>query len=121
VDNEYRTVTLGPWYAEGDDAMSFRLYLGATPHEPVDGMFSFVPCLPADRAGDTQFPRPEIRLPGTVTSHLRQGKKITKLGQLEEAFFLWTEVVGQIETRDLALATTLNPPTVVDPGGGDER
>jgi hypothetical protein len=42
VADHYRAVTRDPWYTEGGDAMSFRLYLGATPIDPVEGMFSFV-------------------------------------------------------------------------------
>ena len=37
--------------------MSFRLYLGATPIDQVEGMFSFVPCVPAVSTEDPRFPR----------------------------------------------------------------
>jgi hypothetical protein len=110
VDGEYWAVTLGPWYAEGDSEMSFRLYLGATPNDPVRGMFSFVPCIPAEGDLDARFARPEIRLPDVITPHLRQGKKITKLHRPEEAISLWTEVRAQVERADLGLATTLITP-----------
>lgn len=117
VDDLYRTVTLGPWYAEGDRGMSFRLYLGATQDDPVEGMFSFVPCVPAGGDVDPRFPRPEIRLPGPITSHLRQGKRITKLTQVDEVLPLWTEVVRQIERQDLGLATKLDAPRTDAPTG----
>jgi hypothetical protein len=110
VNDEYRTVTLGPWYAEGDGEMSFRLYLGATPNDPVEGMFSFVPCVPADGDVDPRFPRPEIRIPGAITSHLRQGKKITKIEQLQGIATLWREVVHQTERQGLAIATRIGVP-----------
>jgi hypothetical protein len=110
VDGEYWAVTLGPWYAEGDSEMSFRLYLGATPNDPVQGMFSFVPCVPVEGDLDARFARPEIRLPEVITPHLRQGKKITRLQRSKEAFSLWTEVRAQVERTDLGLATTLITP-----------
>ena len=53
-------VTAGP-IADNEEA-SFRLYRGATPRDPVDGMFSFFPATPAE--GDSGFPRPVIELPG---------------------------------------------------------
>lgn len=73
--------------------MSFRLYQGATPNDPVEDMFSFVPCVPAEGDFDARFARPEIRLPGVITAHLRPGKKITKLARVEEAPSLWSHVV----------------------------
>jgi hypothetical protein len=109
VDDEYRAATLGPWYAEGDSEMSVRLYLGATPVNPVQGMFSFVPCVPVE-GDDARFARPEIRLPDVITPHLRQGKKNTKLHRPEEAFSLWTDVRAQVERTDLGLAATLITP-----------
>lgn len=110
VADHYWTVTLGPWYAEGGDAMSFRLYIGATPDDPVEGMFSFVPCVPFEGTDDPRFPRPEIRLQGSVTSHLRQGKKLTRLAEPHRAATLWTKVVEQVEGKDLALGTSIEPP-----------
>jgi hypothetical protein len=110
VADHYRTVTLGPWYAEGGDAMSFRLYLGATPIDPVEDMFSFVPCVPAESTEDPRFPRPELQLPGSITPHLRQGKRITRLARQHDAATLWTRVVEQLRDQDLALATRVDPP-----------
>ena len=40
---------------------SRRWYRGATYDEPVDGMFSFFPCVPAEI--ENPFPRPRIELP----------------------------------------------------------
>ena len=105
VADHYRTVTLGTWYAEGGDAMSFRLYVGATPSDPVEGMYSFVPCVHVESTEDPRFPRPELRLPGSITSHLRQGKKITRLARQHDAARLWRRVVEQLSNQDLALAT----------------
>ncbi len=78
-------------------------------------MFSFVPCVPAEGDVDDRFARPEIRLPGLITSHLRQGKRITKLTQVDEVLPLWTEVVRQIERQDLGLATKFDAPRIDAP------
>ena len=52
--------TLEPWHGWNNN-LTFRLYFGATPANPVVGMYSFVPCQPAagTRSG---FPRPIIEL-----------------------------------------------------------
>jgi len=97
VADHYWTVTLRPWQAEGSGATSFRLYLGATPEDPVEGMFSFVPCLPAEGASDLRFPRSEVQLPGVITSHLRQGKKTTKLAEPHDAATIWSQVAEQVD------------------------
>ena len=59
----YWDVTLGPTYkgASASSAGVRRFYRGATYDAPVDGMFSFFPCLPA--AQDTPFARPHLELP----------------------------------------------------------
>ncbi len=54
----FLTVTSDPIAANGRG--SFRLYWGATPDDPVEGMFSFFPAMPAH--GDAGFPRPLIDL-----------------------------------------------------------
>ena len=47
----------------------FRLYRGATPTDPVDGMYSFFPALPA--GADIGFPRPPVVLPATTSTPAR--------------------------------------------------
>jgi len=46
---------------------SFTLYQGATYENPIDGMYSFVPCRRVDR-GDFRFARPELRLPAGIVN-----------------------------------------------------
>ncbi len=62
VPDPYFHVTLRPtWDNPANRAEEFRLYRGATFDSPLDGMFSFFPCMPAgDRVG---FPRPAVILP----------------------------------------------------------
>ena len=103
VSSTYGEVTLDPWYAGDVPAeRSHRLYFGATPETPVDGMFSFFPCLTA-HAAEQGFARPAIRVDRRITQHLLQGKKLTTLDDPEEARELWAEVARQVEQQGLQL------------------
>ena len=67
VPEIYRTATiesLQTWSKKADPHLvELTLFLGATVNEPVHGMFSFVPALPANTgraaSGDVRFRRPE--------------------------------------------------------------
>jgi len=110
VSSTYGDVTLDPWYA-GDvpSKRSHRLYFGATPEAPVDGMFSFFPCLPA-RAADRGFARPEVRIDGRITSHLLQGKKMTPLPDADGGRELWADVARHVEEEGLKLGVRAELP-----------
>lgn len=116
VSETYRAVTMEQWY-KGDvpEGRSFRLYFGATPEDPVHGMFSFFPCLP-DVKGATGFARPAITLPGFVTPHLTQGKKIARDLSADEVRSLWGRVVRQVEREGMCLGTYAALPCAVDDG-----
>jgi hypothetical protein len=103
VSDTYWTVTGVPWYSgQVPPAQSHRLYFGATPEKPVAGMFSFFPCLPhgADGGG---FARPTIDIPGLITPHLTQGKKMARDLNLTEMHELWETVVAQVQAQGLML------------------
>lgn len=110
VPEEYWTVTMGPWYADGGGTQSFRLYRGAIPEEPVHGMYGFVPCLPAD-GGARRFARPEVRLRGSITPHLRQGRKITRFDSFEAIRNAWEQVRAQVEDAGLSSAVRIQHPS----------
>lgn len=119
VSGVYRKVTLEPWYRGSvPEGQSHRMYFGATPEEPVAGMFSFFPCSPYDQ-GERGFARPEIHIPGFITRHLTQGKKIARDLSLTEMGELWKQVVGQVESQGLALGTHAELPP--KRGGGGAR
>ena len=130
ISPTYAAVTISPWYREdfsghgprpaaqtrpgcrepvaaasmtgcgaGD---SFRLYFGATWEEPVDGMFSFFPCLPLANALNG-FGRPEIAIAGSIADNLTQGQKFTDLMNTAQAKRLWDEVVRQVRAAGLSL------------------
>jgi|SRR5581483_7684056 len=103
VSDVYWAVTGDPWYsAEVNPEQSHRLYFAANYEHPIGGMFSFFPCLPhgAYRSG---FARPEITIPGFITSHLFQGKKITRDLNLRELHELWSSVAEQVQQQRLKL------------------
>ncbi len=95
----------------GDADVKLRLYWGATPEDPVGGMFSFFPAMPAGRARG--FPRPGIKLPSwCFTESLRQGHK-QACGLSEESMKpLWDSLVAQVYDAGLVLGThaALPPP-----------
>lgn len=110
VSSTYGDVTLDPWYASDVPAdRSHRLYFGATPESPVEGMFSFFPCLPTNVA-EHGFARPKIRINGLITPHLNQGKKMTPMSDLTGAFGLWAEVARRVEEQGLRLGVRAELP-----------
>lgn len=109
VPEPFLNVTGGPLaadrkLADKPELDGFRLYRGATPDNPVHGMFSFFPATTA--VGDSGFPRPLIddlpdnrinprsfRAPKGQTSHL----------SLYELFDLWSSLIEQVHRNRLVL------------------
>ena len=127
VSHVYKAVTLAPWYGnmlERDKV--FRLYFGATHDAPVDGMFSFFPCLPATD-GAAGFARPQVRIAGVITPSLTQNKKLSCPESTGEMKALWDETVRQITDQGLMLgieaglppAEAIRPPGMVGTHGGE--
>jgi hypothetical protein len=104
VSSTYFRVTVAPWYGNPGETSRqvHRLYFGATYERNVEGMFSFFPCRPHDKALNG-FARPEIFIPDFITRNLTQGKKIARLTNGAEAKELWDEVVTQVLKQGLLL------------------
>jgi hypothetical protein len=114
VSDTYRNVTMEPWYSSPlPERQSHRLYFGATPDNPVGGMFSFFPCQPY-QSDETGFGRPTIGLPGLITPHLTQGKKMTRDLGIAEVTNLWRAVVDQVDDQGLALGVHAATPRMRD-------
>jgi len=96
--------TVDPMYGWGEETEMRRLYLGAAPETAVDGMFSFVPCQPADTTAG--FVRPLIELDGVVDPNLRMQARVIPVSGVE-ARRVWETVVEQVLGADLALAVRL--------------
>jgi len=94
--------------SEKDSGSTFRLYEGATAAEPVDGMFSFVPCTPYDgqRRG---FARPQLDLGDLLNHNLTQNVRCT-LATAGEAIEVWQRVVHQVLDAGLVLGTSFAIP-----------
>lgn len=77
VSNDYCEIT---GYKDWTDDEKYILYRGATVDNPVEGMFSFVPCRSCD-SGVVGFPRVELKssdLPNVITDDLNASPKYSK-------------------------------------------
>jgi hypothetical protein len=90
---------------------TFTLLRGATPREPVNGLFSFVPCRPWV-GDDSRFERPAVRLPGIVNPLSRQSPSGTKtLWSRAQVAAAWHAVIAQLTAADLELGAHLAEPS----------
>jgi hypothetical protein len=90
------------WGSKG----ALRYYVGATPTNTVSGMYSFVPCRPANGA-TSGFMRPTIQLDCLINPNLRQQARSSKPLQMEVVAGHWRQVVSQVLDQELALAIQL--------------
>jgi hypothetical protein len=76
VSQLHMRMTIESFYA-GKPEGTYRLYYGATPDAPDEGILSFVPCRPFE--GRTSgFARPTIGLPGFMTPRLSMAVRASK-------------------------------------------
>jgi hypothetical protein len=105
VSDTYRSVVIAPWYHNPPFAyQSFRLYSGATPANPVHGMFSFVPSALRSEA-PRGFARPVIELPEAITDNHKQSFRLNPQANVEAAARLWRSVCEQVLRSGLVLGT----------------
>ena len=103
VSETFEKVTLAPWYGNMDKRdKSHRLYFGATFESPIEGMFSFFPCLPY-KEHPRGFARPIIRIPGVISGAMCQGFKKNVQASASEVGALWEDVRRQIMDQGLRL------------------
>ena len=83
----------------------FRLYRGATPDDPVDGMFSFFPASPARDASG--FPRPLIHLPSEYfnPASWRGPNGLRRHRTLDELRGVWEQLLAQVHEVGLVPGT----------------
>lgn len=122
VSDTYADTTLSPCYREPVDESvkaagcikkrDLRLYFGATYQNPVDGMFSFVPCLPYE-PNTNGFARPVIKIEGATRDNLTQVYKLTPKTDLHGIKRLWDEVVQQVLVQELMLGVFTELPRKV--------
>ena len=108
TDDSHMRATIGPMYGWGEGKRTYRLYVGATASNPVDGMFSFVPCRPGRDRG-VGFERPALELDGVINPNLRMQARALELdGSAIRAG--WLAAVEAARADGLALATRLELP-----------
>ena len=100
----FRIATVGP-LLDNDEEAQLRLYSGATPDDPVDGMYSFFPATPA--GGSSGFPRPLIELPSEYFNprSWQAPKGLRRDRSPEERHGLWDSLVRQVYAAGLVLGT----------------
>jgi hypothetical protein len=95
----------------------FTLFTGATPAEPVEGMYSFVPCLPVVEDGPRRFARPRIELPRFINPSSQQspaGFTAKDRIDLGTAKGVWLAVVDQVTAAGCCLGFDLAEPPLND-------
>lgn len=87
-----------------------RLYRGATPDDPVDGMSSFFPAIPA--GGDLGFPRPCIDLPAEYFNprSWQTPKEVWRHRTVGELRCIWESLVSQARSKGLVVGTHASLP-----------
>lgn len=106
VPAAYWDATLRPWYWGLDESPSYRLYEGATVDDPVNGMFSFVPCQAAGEAV-IGFRRPSIRLSGVINPASKQAPKMNYQASIEDVIAKWSTVRDCVLDHDLSLGVEI--------------
>jgi hypothetical protein len=96
------------------------LYRGATIHDPVEGMYSFVPSLP-DTTPHPRFARPAVTVPGLINSASTQSPRGSSTSLPHETVWqAWQSLRDQVLDSGLALATHLdNPPLIEETPPGE--
>jgi hypothetical protein len=84
--------------ASADEQNGLRLYFGATYDHPVQGTYSYFPCLPF-QPGSKGFARPMIDLPSATNGKKNQGYKLTWPESLQDTKTLWDEVTAQVQRQ----------------------
>lgn len=104
IPDAYREVVLKPLCLSGrsreegcapERGRRYTLYFGATYTEPLDGMFSFFPCMPhAERCEG--FKRPVIEIRDLITPALHQGFRLNCGLDPPRTHDLWKCVARQV-------------------------
>lgn len=90
---------------------TFTLFRGATPRQPVNGLFSFVPCR-RWVGDDSRFARPAVRLPRIINPRSRQSPSgATDSRSRAQVAAAWSAIVEQVVCADLELGVHLAEPS----------
>jgi hypothetical protein len=93
---------------------SFALYRGATFEEPINGMYSFVPCQRAD-SRTSRFARPSIELPGFINpAAVMAPSGSTRPISPNDACEQWDNVRNQVLDAQCLLGVWFQTPQLVE-------
>ena len=110
TDEAFRLCTVESLKTAENIDSQYTLYSGATFEEPLNGMYSFVPCRRYDE-NDCRFSRPAVRLPKNYkVSNTRQtyGTKVPM--ELKDVAELWRDVKRQVQRSECLLGVNLMLP-----------
>ena len=123
VPEEFLEVTGGPLVAWAEDlgkgsasaacgptSERLRLYRGATPDDPVDGMFGFFPAISAE--GESGFPRPVVSLDDEYFNSCNgQAPKGAQCNLCPDTLRgLWDSLIAQVRKAGLVIGTRADMP-----------
>lgn len=86
-------------------ADEMTIHFGATYDDPVDGMYSFVPCLPANKKSNL-FARPVIKHPG-ISGKLNTNFKVFN-NHCSDIRLEWENILGQVIKNNLLPAVAID-------------
>lgn len=91
--------------------VTLTLYCGATYDNPVESMYSYIPCKPVSQSNVIAgWKRPIVRLPRYVLDGLSRPFRSSKLSSLKHAFEIWQNILNQVHTCGLFPGTYIYEP-----------
>lgn len=110
VDDAFRTCTIDSVATTEHRDAGFTVYSGATPKQPVEGMYSFVPARRADDPA-ARFARPALHLPDLVNPASTMAPKGvgTQLSS-DDVRDAWLRVREQVSSAGCVLGVNLHTP-----------
>lgn len=97
VSDAFAAITL-----ERIPRQTHRLYEGATFDHPIDGMYSFFPCMSSSNA-PRGFPRPVLSLPSIVNGQLAMNFRAVEQQDVDAVEAIWEETIRQVREHGLDL------------------
>lgn len=111
-DDDEREAACAP--ASGCVSESLRLYFGATVASPVDGMFSYSPCIVLDGDVADGFSRPAVTHP-IIQPAMSRGYRLNETSDGQRNPRIWTEVTEKVLEAKLHLGVRFALPPRRDP------
>lgn len=121
IDEAFRVCTVESLLTDADcSGEEFILYRGATYGDPINGMYSFVPCRRADSA-ERRFARPPILLPADYINpkSTQTPSGATKGRSVRDLQECWQSVRQQVLDAGCLLGVSFSTPPLDDTRSGE--